>query len=252
MKILIVGNGGREHALAWKVAQSARVTTVFVAPGNAGTAREAKVAERRHRRARLSRRWPISCAKQGVGLTIVGPEVPLVAGIRDYFDAQGLAVFRTVAGGRTTRGIESVHKGVSRAPSDSDRRVSRLYGTGSGRGIHSRTRRADRHQGGRAGRGQRSSRRAHHRRSVGRRARHARRRRVRRARAAGSSSKTVSSAKKRASSASPTGAAQCRSRVRRITKRATTAISARTPAAWAPIRRRRSSRRRSTNGSWRK
>jgi len=92
MKVLVVGGGGREHALAWKVAQSARVSTVFVAPGNPGTAREPKVenvaidvldfpalADFAH--------------DTGVDLTIVGPEVPLVAGIRDFFDARGLACF---------------------------------------------------------------------------------------------------------------------------------------------------------------
>ena len=92
MKVLIVGNGGREHALAWKVAKSARVTRVFVAPGNAGTAREPKVQNVAidvldfPALADLARR-------EDIGLTIVGPEVPLVAGIRDYFDARGLPCF---------------------------------------------------------------------------------------------------------------------------------------------------------------
>jgi phosphoribosylamine--glycine ligase len=92
MKVLIVGNGGREHALAWKVAKSARITRVFVAPGNAGTAREPKVQNVEidvldfPAMADLVRR-------EDIGLTIVGPEVPLVAGIRDYFDARGLPCF---------------------------------------------------------------------------------------------------------------------------------------------------------------
>lgn len=92
MKILIVGNGGREHALAWKVAKSARITAVFVAPGNAGTAREAKVQN-----VAIDvldfRALADVVRKEGIGLTIVGPEAPLVAGIRDYFDSQGLACF---------------------------------------------------------------------------------------------------------------------------------------------------------------
>lgn len=92
MKILIVGNGGREHALAWKVAQSKRVTQVFVAPGNAGTAREPKV-----RNVAIDVLDFAGLAdfvrRESVGLTIVGPEVPLVAGIRDYFDARGLPCF---------------------------------------------------------------------------------------------------------------------------------------------------------------
>lgn len=92
MKVLIVGSGGREHALAWKCAQSPRVAEVLVAPGNAGTATEPRVrnaevgAEDIAGLARLAR-------AEGVGLTIVGPEAPLVAGIVDEFAAQGLACF---------------------------------------------------------------------------------------------------------------------------------------------------------------
>ena len=92
MKILIVGGGGREHALAWKAAQSERVSKVYVAPGNPGTAREAKVENV----AIDVLDFPGLCnfvREAGVELTIVGPEVPLVAGIRDYFDARGLACF---------------------------------------------------------------------------------------------------------------------------------------------------------------
>ena len=91
-KVLIIGSGGREHALAWKCAQSPRVTEVIVAPGNAGTARESKVrnvpvgAEQLEQLADLA-------ASEGVALTIVGPEVPLVAGIVDLFTARGLPCF---------------------------------------------------------------------------------------------------------------------------------------------------------------
>ncbi|MEO6186629.1 MAG: phosphoribosylamine--glycine ligase, partial [Steroidobacteraceae bacterium] len=91
-KVLIIGNGGREHALAWKCAQSPRVTEVIVAPGNAGTAREPKVrnvaigAEELEKLANLA-------AGEGVALTIVGPEVPLVAGIVDLFATRGLPCF---------------------------------------------------------------------------------------------------------------------------------------------------------------
>ena len=92
MKILIIGSGGREHALAWKAAQSAGVTEVLVAPGNAGTARESKcrnvevAADDLDGLVALARR-------EGVALTIVGPEAPLVAGIRDLFDREGLLCF---------------------------------------------------------------------------------------------------------------------------------------------------------------
>jgi len=92
VKVLIVGGGGREHALAWSCARSARVSEVIVAPGNAGTATEPRV-----------RNAPIAATdmpklvdlarRESVALTIIGPEAPLVAGIVDAFQAAGLACF---------------------------------------------------------------------------------------------------------------------------------------------------------------
>jgi phosphoribosylamine---glycine ligase len=90
MKVLVIGSGGREHALAWKIAQSPRVSRVFVAPGNAGTAVEAENV-------------PIGSEDipalvkfvkdNGIELTVVGPEAPLVAGIVDVFQREKLRVF---------------------------------------------------------------------------------------------------------------------------------------------------------------
>lgn len=90
MKVLIVGNGGREHALAWKISQSPRVDTVYVAPGNAGTARDAiNVPIGATDTAEL-----IQFAKEkAIDLTVVGPEAPLVAGLVDAMEAAGLRVF---------------------------------------------------------------------------------------------------------------------------------------------------------------
>ncbi|MCG2838671.1 phosphoribosylamine--glycine ligase [Photobacterium sp. WH77] len=92
MKVLVIGNGGREHALGWKAAQSAQVEKVFVAPGNAGTALEPKlenVAIGVEDTAAL-----VALAKeQQIGLTIVGPEAPLVIGVVDAFRAAGLPIF---------------------------------------------------------------------------------------------------------------------------------------------------------------
>ena len=92
MKILIVGGGGREHALAWKCAQSPRVSEVLVAPGNAGTARETKVRNVSIGVEQLDKLADLAQSER-VALTIVGPEVPLVAGITDLFKARGLPCF---------------------------------------------------------------------------------------------------------------------------------------------------------------
>jgi phosphoribosylamine--glycine ligase len=92
MRVLIVGGGGREHALAWKVAQSPRVERVYVAPGNAGTAREAKTENVSVPAENIA--GLVRCAgERDVDLTIVGPEVPLVAGVVDAFRAAGLRCF---------------------------------------------------------------------------------------------------------------------------------------------------------------
>ncbi len=92
MKILIVGSGGREHALAWKSSQSAQVSSVFVAPGNAGTALESGIENIAINVDDIEAL--IDFAKQeNIALTIIGPEVPLVAGIVDAFTAANLKCF---------------------------------------------------------------------------------------------------------------------------------------------------------------
>lgn len=92
MKVLVIGGGGREHALAWKVAQSPRVTQVFVAPGNAGTAREAGVSNVDIAADDVAALLAFALREQ-IGLTIVGPEGPLVIGLCDEFRAAGLRCF---------------------------------------------------------------------------------------------------------------------------------------------------------------
>ena len=90
MKLLVVGSGGREHALAWKLAQSPQVETVFVAPGNAGTALESKLQNL----AKTCHQDLIDfCRTEGIAFTVIGPEAPLAAGIVDDFRAAGLPVF---------------------------------------------------------------------------------------------------------------------------------------------------------------
>jgi len=90
MKILVIGGGGREHALAWKLKQSPKASQVFVAPGNAGTARDACLQNVPIIDVVALREW---AQANGIGLTVVGPEAPLAAGVVDEFRAHGLRVF---------------------------------------------------------------------------------------------------------------------------------------------------------------
>ena len=92
VKVLIVGAGGREHALAWKCASASRVSEVLVAPGNAGTAAEPKVRNVEVAAEDLSGLTRLAAAER-VDLTIIGPEAPLVAGVVDAFEAAGLRCF---------------------------------------------------------------------------------------------------------------------------------------------------------------
>jgi len=109
MNVLIIGSGGREHALAWKVAQSYRVDRVYVAPGNGGTAREPgveNVAIDVMDFAALAR----FAGENAVGLTIVGPEAPLVGGIVDHFRAAGLRCFGPTRGAAQLEGSKAFTK----------------------------------------------------------------------------------------------------------------------------------------------
>lgn len=90
MKVLVVGGGGREHALAWKLKQSPRVAQVFVAPGNGGTARDADLTNIDITDVRALREW---AQAQGIALTVVGPEAPLAAGVVDEFRAHSMRIF---------------------------------------------------------------------------------------------------------------------------------------------------------------
>jgi phosphoribosylamine--glycine ligase len=90
MKLLVIGSGGREHALAWKLARSARVSRVLVAPGNAGTAREEGLL---NVAAASIPEWIELARSEGVAFTVVGPEAPLAEGVVDAFRAEGLKIF---------------------------------------------------------------------------------------------------------------------------------------------------------------
>ena len=96
MRVLIIGNGGREHALAWKAAQSPKVEQVYVAPGNAGTALEEKI-ENIAIEATAIEQLANFAKEKNIDLTIVGPEAPLAAGIVDLFQSQQLPCFGPTA-----------------------------------------------------------------------------------------------------------------------------------------------------------
>ncbi|SBS26502.1 Phosphoribosylamine--glycine ligase [Marinomonas aquimarina] len=109
MKVLVIGNGGREHALAWKASQSADVETVYVAPGNAGTALEPKLENVNIGVEDIDAL--LAFAKDNnIGLTIVGPEAPLVIGVVDAFEAAGLAIFGPSKAAAQLEGSKSFSK----------------------------------------------------------------------------------------------------------------------------------------------
>ncbi len=109
MKVLVIGSGGREHALAWKLAQSPRVSEVLVAPGNAGTAHEDKCRNVAVDATDLDGLLAL-VGREGVTLTVVGPEGPLVAGVVDRFRAQGLRIFGPTAAAAQLEGSKAFAK----------------------------------------------------------------------------------------------------------------------------------------------
>ena len=90
MKVLVIGGGGREHALAWKLSQSERIQKVYVAPGNGGTARDPDLVDVPITDVKALREW---AQQEKIELTVVGPEAPLAAGVVDEFRAHGMRIF---------------------------------------------------------------------------------------------------------------------------------------------------------------
>jgi phosphoribosylamine--glycine ligase len=109
MKLLVIGSGGREHALAWKLAQSPRVDEVLVAPGNAGTAREDKCRNADVKAGDIDGLLALA-EREGVALTVVGPEQPLVAGVVDAFRARGHRIFGPTAAAAQLEGSKAFAK----------------------------------------------------------------------------------------------------------------------------------------------
>ncbi|HEY3415267.1 MAG TPA: phosphoribosylamine--glycine ligase, partial [Armatimonadota bacterium] len=110
MKVLVIGSGGREHTLVWKLAQSPRVSKVYCAPGNGGTLQQAENVA-----------IPVSdidglasfAKAQGIDLTVVGPEVPLIAGVADRFRREGLRVFGPSAAAAQLEGSKIFFKEIA-------------------------------------------------------------------------------------------------------------------------------------------
>ena len=109
MKVLVIGAGGREHALAWKLAQSPRVSEVLVAPGNAGTAIEARCRNADVKATDIDGLLAL-VEREGIALTVVGPEVPLVAGVVDRFRAAGHRIFGPTAAAAQLEGSKAYAK----------------------------------------------------------------------------------------------------------------------------------------------
>ncbi len=109
MKILIIGGGGREHALAWKAAQSSEVAQVFLAPGNAGSARDAKLANV-DIDVLAFEQLATFAEEENIDLTIVGPEAPLVEGVVDFFNERGLKCFGPSKGAAQLEGSKAFTK----------------------------------------------------------------------------------------------------------------------------------------------
>jgi len=109
MKILVIGSGGREHALAWKLAQSPQVSEVLVAPGNAGTATEPRCRNVPVKVDDLDGLLALA-QREAIAVTVVGPEVPLVAGVVDRFRAAGLRIFGPTAAAAQLEGSKAYAK----------------------------------------------------------------------------------------------------------------------------------------------
>lgn len=109
MKVMIIGSGGREHALAWKAAQSAQVEKVFVIPGNAGTAQESKIENVTLDPMDFPALVDFANSNH-IELTIIGPEAPLVDGVVDYFQQEGLLCFGPSQGAAQLEGSKAFSK----------------------------------------------------------------------------------------------------------------------------------------------
>ena len=244
MKVLVIGGGGREHALAWKLAQSPSVQMVYVAPGNGGTALDPRLQQRADHRPR--RRWPTSRSAEKIALTVVGPEAPLAAGVVDLFRARGLRIFGPTRAAAQLESSKAFAKDFMQRHGIPTARYATFTDAAAAHAHVEQHGRADRRQGrrpgGRQGRGRRDDARRGARGDRLHAARQQARRAAQRRRRAGRDRGVPARARRPASSCVATASTCCRWPPARTTSACGDGDRAPTPAAWAPTRRRRWSR----------
>ena len=238
MNVLVVGNGGREHALAWKISQSSGVGRIFVAPGNAGTAEDAENVDIKSDDFQSLIRF---AKENNVELTVVGPEAPLCAGITDAFQDAKLRVFGPSKAAAQLEGQQGLLQErcytpptcrppitkSSAIPMTATRYITRAV---SGRRASRSRRRQSRRSGGRQG----SDRLLEARTGAGSDRPRGSRPGVWRRRQATRLSKSGSTVRKRVSWRSPTAAPSSRCRRLKTTSRLWMAIKVRIRAVWEP------------------
>ena len=151
MKVLVIGSGGREHALAWKLAASPRVQKVFVAPGNGGTARDPRLQNVAITDVRALADFALA---EKIALTVVGPEAPLAAGVVDEFRSRGLRIFGPTRAAAQLESSKAFAKDFMQRHGIPTALLRDLHRCGRGPRACRSPRRADRRQGRRPGRRQ--------------------------------------------------------------------------------------------------
>ncbi len=148
MKVLVIGSGGREHALVWKLKQSSRVSEIFCAPGNAGVAAMAKCVAIDASDVKKLLKF---ARDNKIDLTVVGPEAPLTLGVVDQFEKAGLRIFGPSQKAAAMEGSKVFSKNLMREVRNSHRPLRGLRQAGRGDGLDRQGRGSCCCQGGRPG-----------------------------------------------------------------------------------------------------
>ena len=159
MNVLLIGSGGREHALAWALSASPLLTKLFCAPGNAGIADVARMCPHRSEQPRHLIQF---CRDERIELVVIGPEAPLVAGLGDALAEAGIRSFGPTKSGRAARRLEGLHQRSLPRPPASRPQPMAVSWTRGGEDVSRAQSSADRREGGRPGRRQRRDHRRRH------------------------------------------------------------------------------------------